>query len=57
MAELSVNRTKVRDLSPLAAIGELKYLSLDFTSVPAGNVEELRKALPVCEIEQGDTKS
>ena len=47
--------TKVSDLSPLSELKKLKSLSVLSTPVSEEQVEELRLALPNCQIQFGST--
>ena len=50
LMNLFLDDTQVRDLTPLAELTNLRMLYLNKTPVSKEQVEELRKALPNCEI-------
>ncbi len=50
LTTLSLNSTPVSDLSPLVELKRLRKLHLDNTQVSGEQVQELRQALPHCQI-------
>ena len=51
LEHIGLNNTKVRDLSPLYKLKDLRRVELKGTQVSAEAVKQLKEALPECYVE------